>query len=100
MDTVRIWAEIVNPFLSVIAMVAIAIYSKREAARRESARQMAEDVATVRKRTHEIVNELQRLPSALKPHFVERGEWQQAERSADHIHETMNDRLAALEARR
>lgn len=100
LETLTQIAAALNPLLSIIAMVALAIYSKRENARRESAKNVADELGKVRTRTHDLVSQMQRLPSVLKSDFVERGEWEQAERSADHIHATMNNRLAALEARR
>ena len=93
-------AAALNPLLSIIAMVALAIYSKRETARRDAAKNLVDELGKVRTRTHDLVSQMQRLPSVLKDDFVARGEWEQAERSADHIHATMNNRLAALEARR
>lgn len=100
MGTAHTVAEIVNPLLSVIAMIAIAIYSKREVARRQTAQYAAEELLELRRRANDLAEAVNVLPQSLKAHFVERGEWQQSERSADHIHQTINDRIAAVEARR
>ena len=100
MSTITAWADILNPLLSVLAMLALGIYTKRESNRRQRSDALAEDVALLRTRSHDLINQMQRLPTTLAAQFVERREWEQAERSADHIHATMNDRLGALEARR
>lgn len=92
-------ADIINPLLSVLAMIALAVYTRREADRRQRADALASDVALLRTRTHDISNQVQRLPTTLAAQFVERREWEQAERSADHTHATMNDRIGALELR-
>lgn len=58
------------------------------------------EMETVRARTHKLVQDVQAMPTTLRAYYVDRGEWAQAERSHEHAHETIQARIAALEARR
>lgn len=58
------------------------------------------DMDLVRQRTHKLVQDVQTMPTTLRPVFVDREAWQQAERAHELAHATIHDRIAALEARK
>lgn len=84
---------IVVPLVSAVAVARMAL----QKAHGDRDRQ---DVDAMRQRTHKLVQDVQGLPSTLRPYFVDRGEWQQAERAHELAHQTIHDRIAALEARK
>lgn len=54
----------------------------------------------VRKRSHDLTAQVQGLPSSLEPHFVERREWEQAQKAGEAIHLDHARRISDLERRR
>ncbi|MGE0445586.1 MAG: hypothetical protein AB7P99_10180 [Vicinamibacterales bacterium] len=84
---------IVVPLLSALAVA-------RMAMAKASADRDREDMATVRQRTHKLVQDMQSLPSTLRPFFVDRGEWDEAQKAGDDIHRDHSERIRALEQRR
>lgn len=55
------------------------------------------DGPLVRTRLHEVETEIHTLPVTLSKHFVERREWDQAQKAGDEIHRDHAKRISNLE---
>lgn len=97
-------SQIVGPILTAALASVAAIYAARAKAKQEAdtkwRTRIENDMAEVRKRTHEHARQFQGLPTTLEPFFVTRRESDKTEKSGDQMHESLEQRIAALEARR
>ncbi len=95
---------IVGPLLTAVLTATAAIYASRAKAKQaadEKWRQgVDKDIESVRGWTHEHARRFQGLPTVLRPHFVERGEWDEAQKAGDDIHKDHSERIRSLEQRR
>ena len=94
--TIDRWIQLLGIVVPLVSAVAVA----RMAIAKASADADRESIKLVRERQHKLTQELQGMPSTLRPFFVDRGEWGQAERAHELAHQTIHDRLAAVEARK
>lgn len=90
------WAEVILPTATALGVAWMGVTA---AARERRLKSIESEIDRLRRRSHDTVADVQRLPVSLEPHFVERREWEQAQKAGDAIHTDHAKRISDLERR-
>ena len=88
------WAQVVVP---TVTGLGVAWIGATAAVRERRMKTIESELDRVRRRSHDSAGAVQGLPVTLRAHFVDRREWEQAQKAGDDIHHDHARRISDLE---